>query len=109
MRNQGLGILLRIHGALERKETPTLELMEGAMVLLGGLLLLIPGFVTDAIGFMILIPPIRYWLLKAFIGRVPTVQPYAESAARHKTPRVSQVIEGEFQRESKPRSPWDQP
>ncbi len=65
LRLQGLSTMNRMRANMMRGRVPTLEILEGAALLLAGGLLLTPGFFTDAIGFLLLIPPLRrYWLLK---------------------------------------------
>ena len=59
VRMQGFAVLFRAQSQMANKEIPALELMEGAMLLLVGLALLLPGFITDAIGFLLLLPPTR--------------------------------------------------
>lgn len=71
-RYQGFKTLSRIQQAMERGQMPAAELIEGALILAGGLVLLTPGFITDALGFFLLIPLtrrlIRQWLA-AWIGK----------------------------------------
>ena len=67
-RNQGLATIARIRGNLERGIMPSDELLSGALILAGGLLLLTPGLITDVVGFCLLIPPTRRTLGK-WIGR----------------------------------------
>jgi UPF0716 protein FxsA len=59
LRQQGSAAWRRLHEALERGEMPSRELVDGALVLVGGVLLLTPGFVTDAVGLTLLLPPTR--------------------------------------------------
>ncbi len=59
LRWQGLTTLQRIQTALERKQLPAIELLEAAILLVAGALLLTPGFVTDVIGFAALLPSWR--------------------------------------------------
>jgi len=59
IRLQGLSVLARARQALEQHTLPVAELFNGVFLLIAGLLLLIPGFVTDAAGFVLLIPPAR--------------------------------------------------
>lgn len=58
-RLQGFYILKNIQANLEKGLMPSSELMDGLMVLVGGVLLLTPGFITDTIGFFLLIPVTR--------------------------------------------------
>ncbi len=66
-RAEGLRTLATIQASLEAGRPPTNELIEGAMILVAGLTLLTPGFITDALGLLILFPvtrrPIRRWLV----------------------------------------------
>lgn len=59
LRQQGLDTLARLQSRLAKGEIPGTELLEGAMLLIGGALLLTPGFFTDGIGFICLIPTFR--------------------------------------------------
>ena len=58
-RTQGLGIVRSIGRCLEKGESPGQALLEGALVLVGGAMLLTPGFVTDAVGLSLLVPASR--------------------------------------------------
>ena len=59
VRREGLGVLLRIQEDLGRGSFPANSLLDGAMVLVSGALLLTPGFITDLIGFLLVIPASR--------------------------------------------------
>ncbi len=59
LRIQGFGLIDRIRQVLEAGGVPDRELVHGVMILLAGVLLLTPGFVTDTMGFLLFIPPIR--------------------------------------------------
>lgn len=61
---QGFVTLQRAHEALARGRFPADEIGHGALLLVGGVVLLTPGLVTDAIGFALLIPPTRSALLR---------------------------------------------
>lgn len=58
-RSQGLEILRRIQDETGRGQMPAATLIDGALVLIGGLLLLTPGFFTDVLGFSFLVPLTR--------------------------------------------------
>lgn len=58
-RAQGTAVLASIQRSLAAGTMPTDELLEGAFVLVGGVLLLTPGFLTDGLGLLCLVPPTR--------------------------------------------------
>lgn len=58
-RYQGLATLSRVRTSLEQGILPANELFEGLLILVGGLLLLTPGVLTDAVGFALLVPYTR--------------------------------------------------
>ncbi len=68
LRAQGLATLLRARDQIDRGALPARELFDGACLLVAGALLLTPGFVTDATGFLLFLPPVRK-LLREFLGR----------------------------------------
>ena len=60
LRIQGFGVARRASAAeLDAGRDPGRELAHGAMIMLAGVLLLIPGFVTDIFGLLLFIPPVR--------------------------------------------------
>ena len=67
VRHQGFEILRRIQAELAQGRLPAAELLDGAMVLVGGVLLLTPGFFTDALGLFFLFPASRA-VIKQFVG-----------------------------------------
>jgi UPF0716 protein FxsA len=58
-KREGLGVLRRIQTSLDRHQLPTRDLADGGLILLAGALLLTPGFITDVIGILLLLPPTR--------------------------------------------------
>ena len=65
-RYQGLLVLMRIQESLNKGAMPNEELMDGLMILVGGIVLLTPGFITDAMGLFLLLPWTRA-LIKLFV------------------------------------------
>lgn len=65
-RHQGLKTLAAIQDALSRGQMPTDELIDGAIILAGALMLLTPGFISDIVGVLFLLPPTRA-LLRAYV------------------------------------------
>ncbi len=70
LRLQGLSTLLRARQKLEQDELPAQELLEGMGLVVAGALLLTPGFFTDTIGFLLLLPPTRRWLVRRLAARL---------------------------------------
>ena len=69
-RTQGFYALSRIQAEMAAGRLPGAEMVEGAMVLVGGVLLLTPGLLTDAAGFALMAPAVRAvvrgWLMRKF-------------------------------------------
>lgn len=59
VRKQGFSVLGRIRQDLASGIAPGQSLLDGLMVLLGGIFLIIPGLITDIVGLLLLIPPLR--------------------------------------------------
>ena len=70
LRLQGLSTLTRAQQKLQANELPAREILEGMGLVVAGALLLTPGFFTDAIGFVLLFPPTRIWLVKSIASRM---------------------------------------
>src|SRR5690554_2717007 len=66
VKKQGLHIIMRIKRKMNEGIRPTDNLMEGVLILIGGILLLTPGFITDIVGFIITIPQSRKIFLMYF-------------------------------------------
>ena len=70
VKSQGALVLSRLRDSFQTLRYPTEPLAHGAMILFSGALLLTPGFFTDAVGFLLLVPAVRYWLLREVAKRV---------------------------------------
>ena len=77
VRREGLGVMQRVQRQLAGGELPTNELVDGLLILTAGLLMLTPGFLTDGIGMLFLLPPtrvaVRTLLIRRFRDRVQVV------------------------------------
>jgi UPF0716 protein FxsA len=58
-KREGLGVLRRMQGTLNAGRVPGAELIDGFLVLLAAALLITPGFLTDIVGVLLLLPPVR--------------------------------------------------
>ncbi len=68
LRHQGLDTLRRVQDSLAQDRLPVAEMFDGLCLLMAGALLLTPGFMTDAFGFLLFVPPFRAAAAQA-IGR----------------------------------------
>jgi UPF0716 protein FxsA len=72
LRHEGRGAWQRFNQAISQRRFPGREVADGLMITIGGALLLTPGFITDAVGLLLLLPPTRAIarrLLQAFVAR----------------------------------------
>lgn len=69
LRMQGFNTLRRAQQNMEQGMMPAMEMMEGIVLAVGGALLITPGFLTDTLGLLCLIPVSRRAMIRWFIGR----------------------------------------
>lgn len=95
LRQQGFATFHRFRDSLAQGAVPAYEMIEGPIILVGGALLLTPGFITDMLGFVCLIPQLRQKIARYIIenyliqGNVFTRNHFTEK----------DVLEGEFRKE----------
>ncbi|PSW12178.1 membrane protein FxsA [Photobacterium sanctipauli] len=70
VRSQGIATLMSVQSRLQQGELPAQQIVEGVMLAVSGVLLLTPGFMTDAMGMMVLLPAPRAMLAKQLMSRV---------------------------------------
>lgn len=74
VRREGTSVLRKIQQQLQNQQMPTKQIVDGGLIMFAGALMLTPGFVTDAVGVLLLIPPtriaVRQVLMRRFSGRV---------------------------------------
>jgi len=105
LRIQGFSMLARVRTTMAQGGIPAIEMLEGAVLLVSGALLLTPGFFTDAIGFLCLIPSLRRAVIRWALGRFlmppgPRGGPKGPGDGfSSTTTHVRHTIEGEFRRE----------
>lgn len=106
LRQQGVATLNRAQQALSRGEVPAAEMLEGIVLLVAGALLLTPGFFTDTLGFLALVPTLRRSLAQRFTsfgplnqGGFSTDQQQRPNTEPTKPYRQGTTIDGEFRQE----------
>jgi UPF0716 protein FxsA len=70
MRQQGIRAMADMRGAMQNMQNPMSPMANSALIMLAGLLLILPGFLTDTLGLLLLIPPLRHWVIGRLAGRV---------------------------------------
>jgi len=70
VKREGLSVLRRARAQLDGGLVPGRELVDGSLILLAGALMLTPGFITDAVGLLLLLPPVRAGLRAAVRRRL---------------------------------------
>jgi UPF0716 protein FxsA len=117
LRHQGLAVLTRAQRQMQQGALPVAEVFEGCCLLIAGALLLTPGFLTDAVGALLLLAAVRAALYRR-------LRRHVELRGMPGTPRADQggqqprapIIDAEFEevdepstRMPKPRGGWDRP
>jgi len=101
LRQQGLSTLFKAQQKMNQGEIPAMEMVEGIMLAIAGALLITPGFFTDTVGFLLLIPALRRHLFTQVLQNKVQMytqnkhadfnqQPFDSSSHQHRT------IDGEY-------------
>ena len=114
VRSQGLQTLMSVQNRLQQGELPAQQILEGVMLAVSGVLLLTPGFMTDALGMLVLLPAPRAAMAKYLMSKM-TVQsvgggfqggfgsghfqqgPFDQDPFNHQ-PKDGNTFEGEYER-----------
>ncbi|QXO17575.1 MULTISPECIES: FxsA family protein [Vibrio] len=105
VRSQGLSTLLTVQQRMQRGEIPAQQIVEGVMLAVAGVLLLTPGFMTDTMGMLILLPRPRAMLAKYLMTKVVVTNmsaggfqsgPYERGPDQHG--QGGQTFDGEYER-----------
>jgi|TARA_B100001013_G_scaffold335921_1_gene254758 UPF0716 protein FxsA len=91
LRTQGISTLAKVQKNINRGQLPATELIEGLILLISGVLLLTPGFFTDMLGFLALVPILRQRLAQTFF--VNFIQNRIN--IKQTNTRTGNIIEGE--------------
>ncbi len=80
---QGMSTLMRAQEKMQAGQMPAQEMLEGMGLLLAGAFLLTPGFFTDTVGFLLLLPPTRAWLVSKLVAHIMRSGRFVGQAAVH--------------------------
>lgn len=70
LRHQGFGVMARVRAEMDAGRDPSRQLAHGAMMVLAAILLIIPGFITDILAILLLLPPVRDLAWRTLKGRI---------------------------------------
>lgn len=96
VRRAGLSVMSRFRQKTSQGQIPGRELSDGATVLVAGAFLISPGFITDTLGFLLLIPAVRSFVYRRLSSRyMSKVTVYTRSATRPSSESWGEVIDVE--------------
>jgi UPF0716 protein FxsA len=98
LKQQGLATWQRLQTSLAQGQIPAKEMVEGPIILVGGALLLTPGFITDMLGFACLLPQIRHKIAQYVINNHKVKMTGFSTGNPVRDP---DALDGEFRREDK--------
>jgi UPF0716 protein FxsA len=104
LKQQGWSIMAKAQQSITEGRTPALEMLEGVVILVSGVLLLTPGFITDGLGLLGLMPWSRSYFINHFLkknaervfSKRKSVFIHKTSNQETKTANKDEPIEGEF-------------
>lgn len=97
-RQQGLQTVTRVQAKIRQGEMPAIDLIEGFILLIAGVLLLVPGFFTDIVGILCLVPRLRTRIAMMVISRLLKIQ-------NSQPGKQAVIVEGEFWEDQDKRLP----
>jgi UPF0716 protein FxsA len=109
LRVQGFGVMSRIRNELDAGQDPSRELANGVMIFVAGILLLIPGFITDIIGLLLFLPLVRNLAWRFLKGRIViSAAGFGgfSQARRRSRGKTIDLDADEYSHDSRPDSPW---
>jgi len=111
LRSGGLGMVRNLQNASRTGAEPAQAMISGGMRVIAGILLFVPGFITDIIGLLLLVPAIRAFIWKAIGPRVVVAGSFKNAEFRpgaqsRDSAKVVDLDEDDFHREGSGQSPW---
>lgn len=104
MRIQGFGVLARLRQSAQDGRAPGKELLDAAMILIAGILLLIPGFLSDIVGLALFFPPVRNLLWNRLMRSVVVVDigdTHPDNRPKTGPQQTIELDEGDFRRDDR--------
>lgn len=102
LRQQGMQTAQSLRSSMAEGRNPMSPIAHGALLVVAAILLMTPGFFTDAVGLSLTLPPVRSWLIKAGASRVSVktmgfgVEPEPDRERERPRNAADDVIDGDF-------------
>jgi UPF0716 protein FxsA len=112
LRWQGLGVLTRVRREMDAGRDPSRDLAHGAMIMVAAILLMLPGFLTDIVGLLLFIPPVRDLGWRLLRSRIRVVSQFHGFGPGFRGPGESRrgptidLDEDDYSAGPRPDSPW---
>jgi UPF0716 protein FxsA len=97
IRHQGLTMVSRMLSAVNEGKLPFAPMLDGYVLVLAGGLLIVPGFVSDVIGLLLLVPPLRALAIRSALSGLVGEAPGFDSSGQRKSPGPT-VIDATYER-----------
>jgi len=108
MKSQGRAVWRRFNETLNAGRIPHREIVDGVLIIFGGAFLITPGFITDVLGFLLLIPPTRS-LFRRSLQRQLQVRTVGPGGGRYRRPPQDYDVEGTATEHEPPGPPTAMP
>ena len=98
IRRQGIDALARAQAQMAAGKPPVGEIVHGVLILMAGILLLTPGFMTDALGFLLLFPTTRLFVLELAAGFIlpKLLSGFSVRRGSTRNPADAKIIDGDY-------------
>jgi UPF0716 protein FxsA len=105
LRLQGFSTLLRVNERLQQGDLPAKEILNGVILAMAAVLFMIPGFFTDILAFLCLLPPVRFLLIRHLLKNNVFVMNAGANTGFYSSNSSfdDDIIEGEYSREDRQR------
>ncbi|TGQ74589.1 MAG: membrane protein FxsA [Mesorhizobium sp.] len=100
LRHQGFGVMARIRAEMDAARDPSQQLAHGAMIVVAAILLIIPGFISDIVGLLLFLPPVRDLAWNRLKGRIVVATNFSTGGFRgRQRDKVIDLEDGDYSRE----------
>jgi UPF0716 protein FxsA len=97
LRAQGFAAMSELQRRIDRGEDPTATIAHGALILVAGVVLLTPGFFTDAVGFLLLVPAVRAVVIRHAARRIIHVHMARRGGPERPREPGDETVEGDYE------------